>query len=126
MTLTPQDIHDWVQKASIGDELIYRQPDGERDERLFDTVRKLADGGLLFLFQKRVNKTGPLDQRFAHAARRTKSGSHETLDDVSTATDRRGRFVPRPERPNVFRAEASETPRGRPAKWVRLYPQENF
>lgn len=89
MTLKAEDVRAWAQNAAIGDDLVYRKPDQDRDENLFEAVRKLSEAGLVFLFQRRAGED------FEHVARRTRPATHDTLDWVSRDTRRDGKFRPR-------------------------------
>lgn len=102
MTISVAALHDWAQKADHGDELVYRKSGQTRNDKLFDAVRKLSDGGLVFLYQRR-SKVG-----FDHVARRTLPSAHDTLDWVSRSTSLRGQWQPRLARVNPFAPEAPE------------------
>lgn len=102
MTISTNALHDWVQKAAHGDELVYHKSGQTRNEKLFGAARKLSEGGLVFLFQRRA-KVG-----FDHVLRRTLPSAHDTLDWVSRSVSIRGKWQPRLAPVNVFAAEAPE------------------
>lgn len=103
MAITNKAVHDWVQKSQHGDELVYSKPGRRSSETIFETFRKLSEGGLVFLYQRRIPwGTGT---SFEHVARRTPPAAHETLDWVSRATNLKGQYVPRLRVDNPFRPE---------------------
>lgn len=86
MAVTVKSLQDWVQHAEHGADLVYQKPALKRNARVFEHVRKLADAGLVFPFQKRT------DAGFDHVVRRTSPNSHAVLDRVSSAVNRRGEY----------------------------------
>lgn len=70
--------HTWAIHAKYGVEVVYHRGDAERDEKVFDYMRKLSDAGMVFLFQRRLN-----DGRWEKVARRTPVASHKVLDTIS-------------------------------------------
>lgn len=69
----------WLQHCGANDVFVYHRTGGqlERDAGLFEYMRKLSDGGLVFLHQRRVNG------EFEYCARRCRPKDHAVLDKVS-------------------------------------------
>lgn len=70
----------WVQHCGANEVFVYYRTGGalERDDALFAYMRKLSDGGLVFLFQKRMESG-----EWEYCARRCRPSDHITLDRVS-------------------------------------------
>jgi len=83
MTTTPtllRKFRQWTREADYGQEFVYSfaaDPRDARDPVIFEYARKLSEGGLAFLYQRR--RAGGFD----YVARRTRVLSHEVLDRVS-------------------------------------------
>lgn len=72
--------HKWAREAPYGDVFVYHREPQERDESAFEYARKLSDGGIAFLYSRRLE-----DGRFEKCARRTQVIAHFALDKVSRA-----------------------------------------
>lgn len=71
---------EWVQHCGSNDVFVYHRTGGklERDPNLFAYMRKLSDGGLVFLFQRRTDQG-----EWEYCARRCRPKDHAVLDKVS-------------------------------------------
>lgn len=73
-----ETFHRWAREAPYEAVFVYHREPMERDEAIFDYARKLHEGGLVFLYQRKID-----GGRWEKCARRTPITAHSVLDRVS-------------------------------------------
>lgn len=70
----------WAHEAAFESVFVYHREPADRDPEVFAYARKLHEGGLVFLFDRRMD-----NGKFEKCARRTPVAAHLALDKVSAS-----------------------------------------
>lgn len=81
----------WTEREATGEDFVYCTAGSPRDPALFEYARKLSDGGLVLLYQRRSSSGFGFD----HVARRITQNAARFIDAVSASVKRRRPGLPR-------------------------------